>query len=164
MDIRQLGNATLEASRVRGWAVLETGISRPVPKIADGAVRLGYLLYRSQARPPYQILYEPTRQVFVDFATGGIVEYASLPTYHPPRVLGRYPHAAAAQIPREQWIRVWDELFAIYLPIIGMFDGQIADEPEQRAAFLVLFDLTTPPFLYPYYEALNPSFFTWLTG
>jgi hypothetical protein len=164
MDIRQLGNATLEASRVRGWAALETGISRPVPKITDGVVRLGYLLYRSQARPPYQMLFEPTGTVTVDFATGSVVEFASLPTDHPPRVLGRYPHAAAAQIPREQWSKVWDDLFALYPLTIGMFAGQLADEPTQRARFRALFDLTTPPFMYSYYVALNPGFFDWLTG
>ena len=164
MDIRKLGNDTLDASRARGWAALETGISRPVPKVTIGTVNLTFLLYRSQVRPPYQMLYEPIGKVTVDFVTGNVVEHTTLPTDHPPRVLGRYTHAAAAHIPREEWSKVWDDLFALYPSIIGMFAGQLANDPLQRASFRALFDLTTPPFMRPYYVALNPQFFDWLTG
>lgn len=103
MDVKQLGTQTLDACRKRGWAVLETGISRPVPQIVNSQVHLGYLLYRSQARPPYQMIYEPFARVVVDYASGEIIDYQPLPTADPVRALGRYPHAAAAAVPRDQW-------------------------------------------------------------
>jgi hypothetical protein len=163
MDVKDLGTETLNACRARGWAALETGISRPVPQVADGQVRLWFLLYRSQVQPPFQMLYEPFARVAVDYATGDIVDHQPLPTSDPIRVLGRYPHAAAAVLPRDQWPAVWDELFGLYPEVIGAFAGH--DKPGQQqqvARFAELFELTAPPYMKPYYEALNPVFFNWI--
>lgn len=163
MDIQQLGAKTLETCRQRGWAKLETGISRPVPEIEDGKVRLWYLLYRSQVRPPYQMLYEPFARVAVDYQTGEIVAHEPLPTAEPPRRLGRYPHAAAARVPSDQWQRVWDELFGLYPAIIEAFAGQARPgQREKVARFAELFELTMPPYFKSYYQSLNPAFFQWL--
>jgi hypothetical protein len=103
MDIQQLGRQTLDTCRKNGWAALETGISRPVPEVKEG-----------QVRPPHQMLYEPFARLAVDYATGQIVERQVLPTSTPPQVLGRYPHAAAAKLPPDQWQATWDELFKLY--------------------------------------------------
>jgi hypothetical protein len=163
VNVQELGRRTLESCRSRGWAAMETGISRPVPEVAAGRVRLWYLLYRSQVKPPHQMLYEPFARVVVDYASGDIVEHQELTTATPPRLMGRYPHAAAAHVPREQWQAVWDELFGLYPDVIAAFSGQPA--PGQRdkvLRFAELLDLTTPPFLLPSYRALNPAFFDWL--
>jgi len=163
MDIQQLGRQTLDTCRKNDWAALETGISRPVPEVKVGQVRLWYLLYRSQVRPPHQMLYEPFARLAVDYATGQIVERQELPTSTPPQVLGRYPHAAAAKLPPDQWQAVWDELFRLYPEVIDAFAGRAA--PGQRGKvvrFAELFDLTVPPYLRSAYRALNPAFFDWL--
>lgn len=163
MDIRKLGTQTLETCRSRGWAGIETGISRPVPEVVAGQMRLWYLLYRSQVRPPSQMLYEPTAAVAVDYASGQIVERRELPAATPPKVLGRYPHAAAAAIPRERWQATWDELFGLYPDVIAAFAGRpAAGQREQVARFAELWKLTAPPFMQAHYEALNPAFFEWL--
>lgn len=163
MDLEQLGRQTLEACRARGWAGLETGISRPVPEIVEGQVRLWYLLYRSQIRPPHQMLYEPSVAVAVDYATGQLLEHRELPTATPPKVLGRYPHAAAAAIPGDRWQATWDELFGLYPDVITAFAGRsAAGQREKVARFAELWELTVPPFMQEYYRALNPAFFEWL--
>lgn len=163
MDVKQLGEQVLDKCRQQGWAALETGISRPAPQIVDGQVRLGYLLYRSQVQPPYQMLYEPFARVIVDYASGEIVDYQPLPTSAPVRALGRYPHAAAAALPRAQWQGVWEELYQLYPDVIDAFAGHAKPGQRQQAArFRELFDLTMPPFLGAYYRAINPTFFDWL--
>lgn len=163
MDIQALGRQTLEACRQRGWAGMETGISRPVPEIVGGQVRLWYLLYRSQVKLPYQILYEPTAAVAVDYATGQIVAHRELPASSPSRALGRYPHAAAAAVPRDRWQATWDELFGLYPDVIAAFAGRsAAGQREKTARFAELWELTVPPFMQEYYRALNPAFFEWL--
>ena len=163
MDIQQIGQQTLISCRERGWAALETAISRPVPEIANGQVRLWYLLYRSQVRLPHQMLYEPFAQIAVDHGTGQIVEHCDIPTSVPPKLLGRYPHAAAASIPSDQWRAIWDELFRLYPQVLYAFGGH--SEPGQRAKigrFAELFALTCPPYLREAYCALNPAIFDWL--
>lgn len=163
MDVKQLGEHVLDDCRKQEWATLETGISRPVPQIMDGLVRLGYLLYRSQVRPPYQMIYEPIARVVVDYLSGEIVDYQSLPTSDPARTLGRYPHAAAAALPRNQWQGVWDELFQLYPDVIDAYAGHAKPGQRQQVArFHELFDLTMPPYLGAYYRALNPDFFDWI--
>lgn len=163
MDIKQLGTQTLDECRKHGWAVLETGISRPVPQIVNGQMHLGYLLYRSQPRPPYQVIYQPFAHVVVDYASGEIIDYQALPTADPVRALGRYPHAAAAAVPRDQWQGVWDELFGLYPAVIDAYAGHARPGQRQQVArFSELFDLTIPPYLDAYYRALNPAFFAWI--
>jgi hypothetical protein len=163
MDMQKLGKQTLEACRQRGWAGMETGISRPVPEVTGGQVRLWYLLYRSQVRPPYQMLYEPSAAVAVDYATGQILERRELPTSTPPKALGRYPHAAAAAVPRDRWQATWDELFGLYPDVIAAFAGQAAvGQREKVKRFAELWELTASPFMAAYYRALNPVFFEWL--
>lgn len=163
MDVKQLGEQVLNDCRQRGWATLETGISRPVPQIVNGQVQLGYLLYRSQVRPPYQMLYEPFARVAVDYSTGKIIDYQSLPTSVPAKALGRYPHAAAAALPRDQWQDVWDELFQLYPDVIEAYAGHAKPGQRQQVArFRELFDLTMPPYLGAYYRALSPLFFDWM--
>jgi len=163
MDVQELGLQTLRACRARGWAALETAISRPVPELVEGQVRLAYLLYRSQLCLPHQTLYEPFGRVTVNYASGQIVEHRDLPTDEPPRLLGRYPHAAAAAIPPEQWEAVWQELFGLYPAVIAAFTDQPAlGQRRQLARFAELLELTTPPFLQAHYQALNPAFFDWL--
>lgn len=163
MDVKQLGEQVLAKCRQQGWAALETAISRPVPQIVNGRVHLGYLLYRSQARPPYQMIYEPFARVVVDYASGEIIDYQPLPTANPVRALGRYPHAAAAAVPRNQWQGVWDELFGLYPAVIDAYAGRARPGQRQQVArFSELFDLTMPPYLSTYYRALNPAFFAWI--
>jgi len=163
MNIQDLGRSTIESCRSHGWAALETGISRPVPEVLGGVVRLWYLLYRSQVRPPYQVLYEPFARVAVDYATGKIVEHQELTTSTPPRALGRYPHAAAAKVPPAQWPSVWDELFDLYPHLIDAFVGMpIPGLRDKVLRWIDLFDLTTPPFMKTHYRSLNPAFFDWL--
>ena len=163
MDVKQLGEQVLDECRQRGWAALETGISRPVPQIMDGQVRLGYLLYRSQVQPPYQLIHEPFARVMVDYVSGEIAGYQPLPTSDPARTLGRYPHAAAAALPRAQWQGVWDELFQLYPDVIEAYAGHARPGQRQQVArFRELLDLTTPPFLRTYYRALNAAFFDWM--
>ena len=163
MDLDKLGRQTVETCRARGWGGLETGISRPVPEVAGEQVRLWYLLYRSQVRPPYQMLYEPTAAVAVDYATGQILERRELPTSTPPKALGRYPHAAAASIPPDRWHATWDELFSLYPDVIAAFVGQPAKgQREKVVRFVELWELTAPPFMKGQYRALNPAFFNWL--
>lgn len=163
MDVKDLGTQTLKTCRTRGWAALETGISRPVPQIADGQVHLWYLLYRSQVQPPFQMLYEPFARVAVDYPTGEIVAYQPLPTSNPIRVLGRYPHAAVIAVPRDQRKAIWDELFGLYPEVIDAFAGRAKPgQLQQVARFGELFELTAPPYMKPYYEALNPVFFNWI--
>ncbi len=163
MDVKQLGEQILDECRQQGRAALETGISRPVPQIVDGRVHLAYLLYRSQVQPPYQKLYEPFARVVVDYPSGEIVDYQPLPTSDPVKVLGRYPHAAAAALPRVQWQGAWEELYQLYPDVIDAFAGHAKPGQRQQAArFRELFDLTMPPFLGAYYRAINPTFFDWL--
>lgn len=162
MEIRNLGDRTLELCRAHGWATLETGISRPVPEIDNKQVRLCYFLYRSQVRLPYQMLYEPVVRVTVEFETGEIMDHTPLHTDHPPRLLGRYPHAAVASLSREQWAAIWDEIYTLYPRIIDAFAAQQAASPDAINRFRTLFELTTPPFMLTYYHALNPDFFAWL--
>lgn len=163
MDVKQLGEQVLDRCRKQGWAALETGISRPVPQIVDSQVHLGYLLYRSQVQPPYQRLYEPFARVIVDYANGEIVDYQPLPTSDPIRALGRYPHAAAAAVPRDQWQNVWDELFQLYPDVIAAYAGHARPGQRQQVArFRELLDLTTPPFMSSHYRSLNPAFFDWI--
>lgn len=163
MDMQQLGRQTLNTCRTRGWATLETGISCPVPEVVEGKVRLWYLLYRSQVRPPYQTLYEPLARVAVDYTTGQILEYQELPTSTPPKVLGRYPHAAAAGVPSDRWQAVWDELFGLYPDVIAAFAGHPAVGQRAKVArFAELFEVTAPPYFKASYRALNPTFFDWL--
>ena len=163
MDIQQMGQQTLNTCRERGWAALETAISRPVPKITNGQVRLWYLLYRSQVRLPHQMLYEPFARIAVNYDTGQIVEHCDIPTSVPPKLMGRYPHAAAASIPSDQWRAIWDELFRLYPQVLDAFCRH--SEPGQRdktVRFAELFALTCPPYLREAYYALNPVFFDWL--
>lgn len=163
MDVKKLGEQVLAQCRKQGWAVLETGISRPVPRIVNGQVQLGYLLYRSQVQPPYQMLYEPFGRVAVDFVTGKIIDYQPLPTSVPAKALGRYPHAVAAALPRDQWQDVWDELFQLYPDVIDAYAGYAKPSQRQQVArFRELFALTMPPYLGAYYRALNPLFFDWM--
>jgi hypothetical protein len=163
MEIDKLGRQTVETCRARGWAGLETGISRPVPEVVEGQVRLWYLLYRSQVRPPYQMLYEPTAAVAVNYATGQILEHRELPASTPPKALGRYPHAAAVSIPPDRWQATWDELFGLYPDVITAFAGQsAAGQREKVARFAELWELTAPPFMKGHYQELNPAFFEWL--
>lgn len=163
MDAQSLGRQTLATCRERGWAVLETGISRPVPELRSGRVLLWYLLYRSQVRPPYQMIYEPFARIAVDYATGQLLEHQDLATSNPPKTLGRYPHAAAANIPSDRWQAVWDELFGLYPDVIAAYAGQpAAGQREKVARFSELWELTVPPFMRTFYRALNPSFFEWL--
>jgi len=163
VNVQELGRHALNTCRARGFAALETGISRPVPEATGGGVRLWYFLYRTQVKPPHQMLYEPFARVAVDPASGEVLEHQRLETATPPRLLGRYPHAAAAQVPREQWRALWDELFGLYPDVIAAFSG--AAEPGQREKvrrLAELLDLTTPPFLASSYRSLNPAFFDWL--
>lgn len=163
MNVQDLGRQTLKTCRARGWAKLETGISQPVPEIAGGQVRLWYLLHRSQIKLPHQLFYEPFARVAVDYASGEIVEHQLLPTSTPVQVLGRYPHAAAAAVPHDQWQGVWDELFALYPEVIDAFAGRARPGQRQQVErFGELFKLTNPPYLAPYYRALNPLFFDWI--
>lgn len=163
MDIDKLGRQTVEACRARGWAGIETGISRPVPEVVGGQIRLWYLLYRSQIRPPYQMLYEPTAAVAVDYGTGQILEHRELPTSTPPKVLGRYPHSEAAAVPPDRWQAVWNELFGLYPDVIAAFAGQpAAGQREKIGRFAELWELTVPPFMRSHYRMLNPAFFEWL--
>lgn len=163
MDIRQLSQQLIRTCRQRGWAVLDTGVSRPVPVIVNGQVHLRFLLYRSQIKPPYQWLYQPFMQIDVGYEAGEILEHHSLPTSNPPQVLGRYPHAEAAHVPADEWAKVWDELFALYPIVIAAFGKSIlAEQRDALARFAALLDLTTPPYLKSAYRALNPAFFEWL--
>ncbi|MER2513555.1 MAG: hypothetical protein ABTQ25_14245 [Nitrosomonas ureae] len=163
MKIKELGPYILDECRKQGWAGLETGISRPVPKIISGELYMSYLLYRSQIQFPYQLLYEPFGFVIVNISTDEIISYSRLPTTEPARLLGRYPHAAAAAIARDQWQIIWAELFDLYSDILSAFAGRnVSNQPEKVRRFSQLFDLTTPPYMHRYYQQLNPSFFEWL--
>lgn len=165
MNVEALGLQTLAACRERHWAGFETAISRPVPEIAEGGVRLRYFLYRSQVRPPRQIIYAPSARIAIDYATGQIQEHIALQGSEEPEALGEYPHAAARKVPLAQWDAVWDELFALYPSIIAAFVGQPAAAKKHKIVrFFQLFTLTEPPFLMPVYRALNPAFLSWLEG
>ena len=131
MEIDKLGRQTVETCRARlGRA--GNGHFGPVPEVVEGQVRLWYLLYRSQVRPPYQMLYEPTAAVAVNYATGQILEHRELPTSTPPKALGRYPHAAAVSIPPDRWQATWDELFGLYPDVITAFAGQSAAGQREK--------------------------------
>ncbi len=163
MNVEALGLQTLAACRERRWAGFETAISRPVPEIAEGSVRLWYFLYRSQVRPPRQIIYAPSARVVIDYATGQILEHIAAPQSEEPIELGEYPHAAARKVSLAQWDTVWDELFALYPSIIAAFLGQpVAEQAQKVTRFVELFALTEPPFVMPIYRTLNPAFFSWL--
>jgi hypothetical protein len=163
MNIQDMGQKTLSVCRQRGWAALETGITRPVPVVVESNLQLSYLLYQSRIQPPYQLISEPFARVNIDYATGDIVEYHGLPVSDPPRILGRYPHAEAARIPHAEWQQIWNELFDLYPHMINAFAGRAAAGWREKAErFAQLFELTTPPFLMSAYRDMNPSFFDWL--
>jgi len=160
MNIQEIGRQVLDYCRERGWAKLETGISRPVPRVEEGETQIWYLLYRSQVRPPRQILYPPFALVGASYPSGQVVTYEPLSGVDLSQPLGHYPHDAAKAIPPDQWEAVWDELFGLYPAVITAFVSDASS--AQVARFAQLFRLTTPPFMLEHYRALNPTFFDWL--
>lgn len=162
MNIREIGQQVLNYCREQGWARLETGISRPVPRIEEGETQIWYLLYRSQVRLPHQVLYAPFAHVGASYPSGQVVTYRPLPDADLSQPLGRYPHDAAKAVPPDQWEAVWDELFGLYPAVIAAFVSGMLSASQQVARFAYLFRLTTPPFMLEHYRALNPAFFDWL--
>ena len=108
------------------------------------------------------MLYEPVARVSVEFETGEIAAHVLLHPDNPPRLLGRYPHASAAGLSRDEWSATWDELYALYPRIIDTFAAKQTVVLSEIGRFRTLFELTTPPFMLTHYHALNPGFFVWL--
>ena len=163
MNIREIGDGVLDYCRELGWAGLETGISRPVPRVEAGETQIWYLLYRSQVRVPYQILYAPFAHVGANYPSGQVIAYTPLSDTDPTQPLGHYPHDAAKAIPPDKWNSIWDELFSLYPTVIAAFaNGEQLAGQHEIARFVQLFDLTVPPFMLEYYRGLNPTFFDWL--
>ena len=164
MNMREAGQQVLKHCRERGWATLETGISRPVPQVEAGGIQIWYLLYRSQVRIPHQILYPPFAHVGADYPSGRVIGFKPLSGVDLSQSLGRYPHRAVQAIPSDRWEATWNELFGLYPAVIAAFTGGMASDRQKRtvARFAQLFYLTTPPFMLEHYRALNPAFFEWL--
>lgn len=103
------------ASRFSTSAASEGGLhwkpESPVPQIMDGQVRLGYLLYRSQVQPPYQLIHEPFAPFMVDYVGGEIAGYLAAAHLRSGPDVGSVSPWLAAALPCAQWQGVWDELF-----------------------------------------------------
>lgn len=165
MNIKQLGKQTLNECRKRGWARLETGISRPVPRAEDGKVQLRYLLYRSQVDTKQKKVsyFEPFASITVDYESGEIINHRELSTSDPSKIVGEWPHKRAAKIPKEQWPKIWNEFFDFYPIVVDAYVGKgTAYDKVKVSRFYELLTLTTLPSMKPYLRSLNSGFFVWL--
>lgn len=147
---------------------LESTCSLPVPSRQEGRTLLHLFTYRRRGTPPRgpTHVYPPHLRITIDGESGRVVAWTDLQREQGVRAepIGTYPHAAVADLSRQEREALQSELLALtdrLAPLLGSTDLAEADRAAARR-YLQLFRRLTEPALRTEYEALNPEFFAWL--
>jgi hypothetical protein len=163
-----------EGVRPQVAAVLpvETHQSYPLPVVAGGTLRLGFLWSPAIVKPGAGLLLQPPSHVVeIDGERGALLELRAVTpgTFgqgdDPAKVIGRYDMLPDGRTP-EQFLEMQSRLWALYDALVPAFARQrkAGDEKlgKQAREFLALFPKVTEQPLQPYYAAAGRDFFAWL--
>lgn len=148
----------------------EMAVSSPIPASNTAGAALAFMFYRSEAdlRAKDYLLFEPLLAVTVDVTS-------LLPLRHEfwsrsdegarrGPVCPRWPPATRdlTEAHRDALYAELDSLYDQVLPLVGRSTFSEA-ERAAVARWDLLFHFLVPAGMFPYYERLNPAFFTWLS-
>jgi hypothetical protein len=173
----QLARAVQQHPVRRAYIPVEMELSWWVPVIreSDGKLYLGAFFYatvirhgapKQVRRPRFQIVVDPEDGRLVALTDCDYQDFAAVvPTGD---VVGelRLEDLPARTIPELEQLR--DELSQAYDRILGLAfkptEQLTPTECETVAQFKKRFEHAVEPFMMPFYHALNPAFFEWLSG
>ena len=171
-NIKELATKIINECRKARQAGLQSAISRPVPIIENGKIKLTYLLYlsfivRGEDGQMKQMQNEPFSAVSIDYETEKILSHKKLERKNPGKSSLKEYSLPDYFLSSDDPDKLWEELYSLYPAIIEAYASykngkQIDIDNSEIARFSQLFQLSIQSYFKNHYYSLNPDFFVWL--